>query len=226
MSKQFRDRVDAGQQLAARLVRYANRPDVLVLALPRGGVPVAYEVARTLNVALDVLLVRKLSLPGFQELAFGAITSGGILVLNPEIVQELEIDRLEVERLATQARRTMDRRERIFRGDRPNPEIEGRTIIVVDDGLATGATVRAAVRALRVKAPARILLAVPVAPRETCDELQPEVDELVCLITPRNFYAVSLWYENFTQTTDAEVRELLAQRASELPQNVGELLAG
>src|SRR5581483_6235640 len=178
------------------------------------------------NVALDVLLVRKLSLPGFQELAFGAITSGGILVLNPEIVQELEIDRLEVERLATQARRTMDRRERIFRGDRPNPEIEGRTIIVVDDGLATGATVRAAVRALRVKAPARILLAVPVAPRETCDELQPEVDELVCLITPRNFYAVSLWYENFTQTTDAEVRELLAQRASELPQNVGELLAG
>jgi predicted phosphoribosyltransferase len=184
---------------------------VLVLALPRGGVPVAYEVARALNAPLDVFLVRKLGVPGYEELAMGAIATGGVRVLNDQLVDGLRIPDYIVDEIAGWEQRELIRRERLYRGDRPPPDVRGRTVILVDDGLATGATMLAAVKALRKMQPARIVVAVPTAAPQTCDQLRGEVDEVICAITPEPFHAVGLWYDDFSQTTDEEVRELLAR---------------
>jgi putative phosphoribosyl transferase len=207
----FSDRADAGRQLAARLTPYARRKDVLVLALPRGGVPVAAEVARALQAPLDVFLVRKLGVPGHEELAMGAVASGGVRVLNHDVVEELEIPGRVINQVTEHELRELDRREREYRGARPPATVAGRTVIVVDDGLATGSSMRAAAAALERQAPARLVIAVPVAARATCDSLRSEVDEIVCVMTPDPFYAVGVWYQDFRQTTDEEVRRLLAQ---------------
>src|SRR5262245_8866357 len=191
---------------------YANRPDVLVLALPRGGVPVAYEVARVLGAPLDVFLVRKLGVPGYEELAMGAVATGGVRVLNDEIVSGLRIPGYVIDAVAARELQELGRRERLYRGGRPAPDVRGRTVILVDDGLATGATMQAATKALRQQQPARIVVAVPTAARETCEALRPEVDDIVCATTPEPFQAVGYWYEDFSQTTDDEVRGLLAER--------------
>lgn len=214
--KQFRDRADAGQQLVARLVHYANRDDVIVLALPRGGVPVAYEIARALGAPLDVMLVRKLGAPGMEELAIGAIASGNVVVTNDEIVDELKISASEIEQVAARERRELGRRERIFRGNHPPLPVRARTAILVDDGLATGATMRAAIATLEKQSPARIVIAVPTAPSGLCDELKHEVDEFISLLQVTGyFYAVSTWYEDFPQVADEEVRALLARARRE-----------
>jgi predicted phosphoribosyltransferase len=210
----FRDRFEAGRVLAGRLLKYANRPDVLVLALPRGGVPVAFEVARALHAPLDVFLVRKLGVPGHEELAMGAIASGGVRVLNDEVVRALHIPDEEIDAVAAEEERELERRAQAYRDGRPAPDVRGRIVILIDDGLATGSTMRAAVAALRQQGPARIVVAVPVGAAETCAELQEEADEAVCARAPEPFYAVGLWYEDFAQTTDEEVHELL-QRATE-----------
>jgi len=215
MPLQFRDRTEAGRVLASQLKAYANRPDVVVLALPRGGVPVAYEVAKALNAPLDVFLVRKLGVPWQEELAMGAIATGGTRVLNEEVVRYLRIPEEVIHKVAANEQRELERREGIYRGDRPPLEVRGRTVIVVDDGLATGSSMRAAVTALRQRQPARIVVAVPVAAPSTCDEFKAEVDELVCTLTPEPFSAVGLWYEDFSQTTDEEVRALLERAAQE-----------
>ncbi len=215
--KLFRDRADAGQQLAKKLTAYANRPDVLVLALPRGGVPVAYEAARALGAPLDVFLVRKLGVPGHEELAMGAIATGGVQVLNRSLVHALGIPDEMVEAVVAREQRELERRERAYRDGRPTPDVRGRTVILVDDGLATGSTMRAAAAALRQQQAARIVVAVPVAPAETCEEFKAEVDEVVCAVTPEPFYAVGLWYEDFSQTTDEEVHDLLARAARAEP---------
>jgi predicted phosphoribosyltransferase len=207
----FRDRREAGRRLAARLAAYANRPDVRVLALPRGGVPVAYEVARALDAPLDVFVVRKLGVPGHPELAMGAVATGGLRVLNESVVRALRIPERVIDAVAAEEQRELARRERLYRGERPPPDVRGRTVIVVDDGLATGATVNAAVEVLRGLKPARIVVAVPIAPPETCAALRAKVDEVVCAVTPEPFYAVGLWYEDFSPTTDEEVRDLLAR---------------
>jgi putative phosphoribosyl transferase len=211
MTAQFRDRTDAGRQLAAKLMDYANRPDVLVLALPRGGVPVAFEVAQALDAPLDVFLVRKLGLPGHEELAMGAIASGGVVVRNSEVVDMLRIPDHVIDAVAVQEQRELERREQAYRDDRSAPNVRGKTVILVDDGLATGSSMRAAAAALREQDPARIVVAVPTAAPKTCDEVRNEVDEIICAITPEPFYAVGLWYEDFSQTTDDEVRALLAR---------------
>jgi predicted phosphoribosyltransferase len=213
MPARFHDRVEAGRRLAADLMGYAGDPDVRVLALPRGGVPVAYEVARALGAPLDVFIVRKLGLPGHEEYAMGAIASGGTVVLGHDIVRRLRIGEAEVQRVIESERRELERRERRYRGDRPPPDVTGRIVILVDDGLATGASMRAAVEALRQERPARIVVAVPVAAPETCAELRGEVDDVVCAVTPDPFHAVGLWYEDFSQTTDEEVADLLARAA-------------
>lgn len=210
MEAPFRDRADAGRQLAALLAEYAGRADVLVLGLPRGGVPVAYEVARALRVPMDVFLVRKLGLPGHEELAMGAIASGGAYVINDDVVAALGIPAHIVAAVAAEQQRELERRERAYRDDRAPVEVGGRTVILVDDGLATGATMRAATAALRRRRPAAIVVAVPTAARETCDALRGEVDRVVCASTPEPFHAVGLWYEDFSQTTDEQVRALLA----------------
>jgi putative phosphoribosyl transferase len=210
----FQDRTEAGQVLAGRLSEYANRADVLVLALPRGGVPVAYEVARALHAPLDIFLVRKLGVPGREELAMGAIASGGVRVLNEDVVRELRIPPDIIAAVAAGEQRELERREQAYRGNRPPLDVRNRTVILVDDGLATGSTMRAAVAALRRKGPARIVVAVPVGSAETCAEFHDEADETVCARTPEPFYAVGRWYEDFTQTTDEEVHELM-QRAAE-----------
>jgi len=210
----FRDRSDAGRLLAAKLAAYANRPDVLVLALPRGGVPVAYEVARALNAPLDVFLVRKLGVPGHEELAMGAVATGGVRVLNDQVVGLLRIPDYVIDAVAAWEQQELARREHLYRGERPPPVVRGQTVILVDDGLATGATMHAAIKALRQQQPARIVVAVPTASPETCDQLRAEVDEVICAITPDPFYAVGLWYEDFSQTTDEEVRDLLARSVS------------
>ncbi len=207
----FRDRYEAGRQLATKLSAYAERSDVVVLALPRGGVPVAFEVARTLDAPLDVFLVRKLGVPGHEELALGAIASGGVRVLNAEVVRELGIAPGAIEAVTTREAEELARRERAYRDDRPPPEVVGRTVILVDDGLATGATMRAAVAALRAKHAGRLVVAVPVAAFDTCDAFRAEVDEIVCVVTPEPFYAVGFWYADFTPTTDAEVHDLLTR---------------
>jgi putative phosphoribosyl transferase len=205
---QFLDRTEAGQVLAERLDGFRDRPDTLVLALPRGGVPVAYEVARALHAPLDLFLVRKLGVPGHEELAMGAIASGGVRVLNYDVIRQLGIASAVVDAVAAREREELQRRERAYRGDRPSPDVSGKTAILVDDGLATGSTMRAAVAALRALHPARIVVAVPVAAPETCQNLQAEVDDLVCAVTPPAFSAVSLWYRSFPQTTDEEVCRL------------------
>ena len=207
----FRDRAQAGQRLADALSAYRSRSNLLVLALPRGGVPVGFEVARELGAPLDLFLVRKLGVPGHEELAMGALASGGIRVLNEEVVRSLAIDEGAIDEVARREERELARREREYRGDRAEPVIRGRTVIVVDDGLATGSTMRAAVAALRTQQPAELVVAVPVAAAETCDALRGMVDAVVCVTTPEPFRAVGLWYEDFSQTTDAEVRELLAR---------------
>ena len=210
----FHDRTEAGQVLADRLTEYANRADVLVLALPRGGVPVAYEVARALHAPLDIFLVRKLGVPGHEELAMGAIASGGVRVLNEEVVRALGIPPETIASVAAGEQRELERRAQTYRGDRPPLDVRNRTVILVDDGLATGSTMRAAVAALRRKGLDRIVVAVPVGSVETCAEFQDVADETVCARTPEPFYAVGRWYEDFTQTTDEEVHELM-QRAAE-----------
>jgi len=212
----FRDRTEAGKLLAAKLGRYANRADVVVLALPRGGVPVAFEVARALNAPLDLFLVRKLGVPGQEELAMGAIASGGGRVLNEEVVAYLRISDDLINAVAAEEELELERRERAYRGERPMPLLEGRTVILIDDGVATGSTMRAAVAALRQKSPAQIVVAVPTAADSTASELRAEVDDFVAVIEPEEFFAVGQWYENFSQTTDAEVRDLL-ERAAQRP---------
>ncbi len=207
----FRDRTDAGQRLAAELQKYANRPDVMVLALPRGGVPVAYEVAEELRAPLDVFLVRKLGVPGHEELAMGAIAMGGVRVLNTDVVNYLNIPDEVIDAVAAEEQIELSRREKLYRGERPVPNVRGQTVILVDDGLATGSSMRAAADALRKQEPARIIVAVPVSAPQTCEELQMQVDEIVCVMTPEPFYGVGLWYEDFSQTTDDEVRELLGR---------------
>jgi predicted phosphoribosyltransferase len=209
----FHDRVDAGRRLAAELADYAGRPDLLVLALPRGGVPVAYEVARALDAPLDVFLVRKLGVPGHEELAMGAIATGGVRVVNDSVVEMLHLPERVIDAVAEKEQRELERREAEYRGDRPEPEVRGRTVILVDDGLATGSTMRAAAEALRHEGAARLVVAVPVAPPETCEAFRSEVDEIVCAITPDPFYGVGMWYEDFSQTTDEEVRALLDRGA-------------
>ena len=206
----FHDRTDAGRVLAADLAGYAGRSDIIVLALPRGGVPVAYEVARALGAPLDVFLVRKLGLPGQEEFAMGAIASGGIRLINEQVVEAYGISDAEIEAISAAEQRELERRERSYRDGRPLTELEGRTVILIDDGLATGFTMRAAVLAIRLEDPARIVVAVPVAAAETCDEFREIVDDIVCSETPEPFQAVGIWYEDFAQTTDAQVHELLS----------------
>jgi len=210
--ERFRNRTDAGRQLAEKLAAYANRPDVLVLALPRGGVPVAFELARAFGAPLDVFLVRKLGVPGYEELAMGAVATGGVRVLNDEIVRGLGISEHEIDAVVAREMRELSRRDRLYRGDRPPSDVAGRTVILVDDGLATGATMRAAVQALRRQQPGRIVAAVPTASPDTCQVLKAEADDVICAITPEPFFAVGHWYDDFTQTTDDEVRELLARQ--------------
>ena len=205
----FLDRADAGRKLAAQLTRYADRPDVLVLALPRGGVPVAYEVAKELNAPLDVFLVRKLGVPGHEELAMGAIASGGVRVLNEDVINYLRIPDYVIDAVAAREQRELERRQRAYRDDRPTPDVKDRVVILIDDGLATGSSMRAAAASLRLQKPRRIVVAVPVSSPETCEEFRSEVDEIVCAVTPERFQGVGLWYEDFSQTTDEEVRELL-----------------
>jgi predicted phosphoribosyltransferase len=205
----FRDRHDAGTQLAAKLLRYAGQPDTLVLGLPRGGVPVAYEVARALHAPLDVLMVRKLGVPGQEELAMGAIATGGALVLDEALVRNLGISPIQIAAIIEAEEQELARREQLYRDARPFPEVRDRTIVLIDDGMATGSTMYAAIQAIRQLGPRRLVVAVPTAALDTCDTLRPEVDDLVCLITPKLFYAVGLWYADFTPTTDDEVRQLL-----------------
>ena len=212
----FPDRTEAGRLLAARLEKYAGKPDVIVLALPRGGVPVAYEVARALHAPMDVFVVRKLGIPGQEELAMGAVATGGVRVLNDQVVRGLGIPDYVIDAVVDWETEELKRRERVYRGDRPPPGVRGGTVILVDDGLATGSTMLAAVRALRQQGPARIVVAVPVASPDTCELLKAHVDEVVCAATPEPFYAVGLWYRDFSQTTDEEVRELLQRAAVEL----------
>lgn len=211
MAAQFRDRYDAGRQLAAALGEYAGRADVIVLALPRGGVPVAFEVAAALRVPLDVFLVRKLGLPGHEELAMGAIASGGVVVRNRGVTERLGVPPEVFEAVAARERAELARRERAYRGGHPPLAVAGKVAILVDDGLATGTTMRAAIAALRRLRPATMVVAVPTAAPDTCAALAAEVDELVCPFTPEPFGAVGRWYDDFAQTSDAEVRGLLAR---------------
>jgi putative phosphoribosyl transferase len=216
MAEQFQDRFQAGRVLAQLLSEYANRDDVVVLALPRGGVPVAYEVARALHAPLDVFLVRKFGVPGQEELAMGAIATGGVRVLNRRVVDALRIPPSVIERVAREEAAELERREREYRGGRPPPRVARKTVILIDDGLATGSTMLAAAEALKRLGPAKIVIAVPTAAREVCERFRNVVDEVICATTPEPFHAVGLWYEDFSQTTDEDVRELLQRAASEL----------
>lgn len=213
MGPRFQDRFDAGRHLARKLRHYTNDPSVVILALPRGGVPVGFEVACELNAPLDIFVVRKLGVPGYEELAMGAIASGGVRVLNEELIHRLNIPGRAIDATAHEEEQELTRREHAYRGTRERVPVENHTVVLVDDGLATGASMRAAVRALRQQNPASIVVAVPIGSRETCDQFRTEVDELVCGDTPEPFYAVGTWYSNFIQTTDNEVRELLDRAA-------------
>jgi putative phosphoribosyl transferase len=210
-TRRFRDRTEAGQLLAERLRSYAGRDDVVVLALPRGGVPVAYEIAKALGAPLGVFVVRKLGVPGHEEVAMGALASGGLVVLDTRLVQQLGLDRNQLERTVAREAEELRRREAAYDGRLDPHELQGKTVILIDDGMANGSTMRAAALAVRDLDPAKIVVAVPVASRETCDAFRDVVDEIICEMTPQPFDAVGLWYEDFSQTTDAEVRELLAR---------------
>lgn len=213
----FHDRKEAGIVLSEHLKEYAGQPDVIVLALPRGGVPVAFEVAKALHAPLDVFVVRKLGVPGQEELALGAIASGDVRVLSHQIVGALQLSETMIEKITAREKGELERREQLYRGSRPPHDVNGKTVIIVDDGLATGATMRAAIEALRKKEPKKIIVAVPVASMQTCDEFKGEADLwAVCAVTPEPFYGVGMWYEDFTQTTDQEVRDLLARANSEI----------
>ena len=211
----FRDRTEAGKYLATKLLSYKDRQDALVLALPRGGVPVAFEVAQALRVPLDIFLVRKLGVPGHEELAMGAISTGGVRVLNEDTVDYLRIPEHIIDSIATEELKELKRRELAYRGNRPEPDVKGKTVIIIDDGLATGSTIRAAAQALRQQQPARIVVAVPVSAPETCDEYRIGVDEIICAVTPEPFFGVGMWYLDFSQTTDEEVRDLLERARGE-----------
>lgn len=211
MKMRFRDRTEAGQLLAKELTAYANRSDVVVLGLPRGGVPVAFEVAKALKAPLDICLVRKLGVPGQKELAMGAIARGDVMVIDNHVVKWLGISRAVIDRVAAMEKQELKRRDRAYRGSRPIPNVQQRTVILVDDGIATGSTVRAAIATLHQQQPEQIVVAVPVAADATCQELRVEVDKVVCLTTPDPLHSISLWYENFSQTTDEQVRNLLAR---------------
>lgn len=209
MATRFRDRKEAGRRLAERLAGYAGQPDLLVLALPRGGVEVGAEVARRLGAPLDVILVRKLGVPGHEELAMGAIASGGVRILVEDVIVALGISEREIAAVAAVEADELDRRERSYRGRRSPPDVRGKTVILVDDGLATGSSMRAAAVALASQRPRRLVVAVPVAPAAICEELRRQVDEVVCAAVPEPFHSVGEWYERFDQTTDEEVRRLL-----------------
>ena len=213
----FLDRRDAGRVLASRLTKYAGRDDVIVLALPRGGVPVAYEVASALGAPMDVFLVRKLGTPGHRELAMGAIASGGVRVLNEEVVHWYGISESAIERISREEQEELERRERAYRDDRPSPDFTNKVVVLIDDGLATGSTMRAAAQAVRARQPARVVIAVPVGAPQTCAELAAVADEVICVRMPEPFSAVGQWYLNFSQTDDDEVRDLL-QKSSATPQ--------
>lgn len=214
----FENRVDAGKRLASRLRAYANRKDVIVLGIPRGGVPVAFEVAAALGVPLDVFVSRKLGVPG-QELAFGAIASGGVRILDRELIEAVGITHADVERITANVRKELERREKLYRGGRQPLVVQEKTTILVDDGIATGSSMRAAIEALRQMKPARVVVAVPVAPLHTCNRLRSEVDELICPYKPEFFYAIGQFYDDFSQVSDEEVTELLqrALRPAESP---------
>jgi putative phosphoribosyl transferase len=214
LTERLQDRREAGLLLAKKLKAYADRPDVRVVALPRGGVPVGFEVAKALHAPLDVIIVRKLGTPGQEELAMGAIASGGFRVLNEPIVRELGISESEIESVAAREQQVLEHRERLYRAGRAALGIRGRTVILVDDGIAKGTTTRVAIAALRAQRPSRIVVAVPVAPISTCEELRTEVDQVVCLSSPEPFFAIGQWYGDFSQTSDEEVCDLL-QRAEE-----------
>lgn len=207
----FKDRQDAGRKLAERLHAYANRKDVIVLGIPRGGVPVAFEVARVLHAPLDIFLSRKLGVPGQEELAFGAVATGGTRVLDREIIEAVGISEEEIERITAKVKKELERREVLYRGQRPPLKVEGQTVLLIDDGIATGSSMLAAVQALRQMKPARVVVAVPVAPRSTCSRLRPQVDDLICVDTPEEFYAIGQFYGDFSQVADEEVIALLRQ---------------
>jgi putative phosphoribosyl transferase len=215
MDRAFANRIEAGRQLAERLEKYADRDDVIVLGLPRGGVPVASEVANRLRAPLDVFIVRKLGVPGFEELAAGAIASGGVRVLNEDVVRAIPHADQAIEAVTARETTELRRREEIYREGRPAPELRDRVAILVDDGLATGATMRAAIKALRQSGVAKIVVAVPVGPPDTCHEIEEQADETICLSMPEFFQAVGQYYEDFSQTTDDDVRELLGRAAKE-----------
>jgi predicted phosphoribosyltransferase len=219
--RRFRDRQDAGRELSAALERYRGRDDVIVLALPRGGAIVGAELARALGLPLDLMLVRKLGVPGHEELAMGAIASGGARVMNDDVVSALQIAPTAIEAVVQRERLELARREQAYSGDRPPLDVRGREIILVDDGVATGASMRAAVAALRTLAPARVVVAVPTASHEACALLRREADELCCLLEPADFYAVGSWYEDFPQNTDEEVRACLDASAAPRPADSG-----
>ena len=211
MTTQFKDRTEAGQALATRLTSFANRSDVLVLALPRGGVPVAAEVAKKLNAPLDVFVVRKLGLPGHPELAMGAIATGGVRVFNGEVINSMRIPEEVINAVTAEEFKELQRRERSYRDDLPPPEVEGKTVIVVDDGIATGSTMMAAVAALRQLRAGRIVVAAPVIARDTFYQIHNAADEVAAVIAPEEFFGVGAWYEDFSQTTDDEVRHFLGR---------------
>jgi putative phosphoribosyl transferase len=214
MTLRFRNRTEAGQLLAQNLIEYANRSDVLVLGLPRGGVPVAYEIAQALKVPLDICLVRKLGVPGQEELAMGAIAPDGVMVLNNEILQSLNISRETILEVAAAEKLELERRDFVYRRDRPLPEVQGRTVLLVDDGIATSSTLRAAIETLKHRQPESIVVAVPIAPPSICDALKTIVDKVVCLVTPESLQSIGMWYRDFSQTTDEEVCRLLEQSVS------------
>src|SRR5688572_17070116 len=211
----FEDRFDAGRFLARQLQHHTGNPNVVVLALPRGGVPVAFEIARAIDAPLDVFVVRKLGAPGYEELAMGAIATGGVRVFNEEVIQQLGVSQSWITATIREQEEELQRREQAYRGSRPPAELQNRIVILVDDGLATGASMRAAVRALRLRNPSAIAVAVPIGSRDTCDQFRSEVEEVVCGRSPEPFHAVGAWYVDFTQTTDDEVRELLDRAAHE-----------
>jgi putative phosphoribosyl transferase len=218
----FQDRADAGRRLAVQLRAYANRKDVIVLGIPRGGVPVAFEVAKALEAPLEIFISRKLGVPGQEELAFGAVASGGVRVLDREIVEGVGISPAQIDQITERAKKELERREKLYRGARLPRQVEGKTVILVDDGIATGSSMHAAIKALRQRNPARIVVAVPVAPLSTCSRLRPVVDELVCASTPKYFYAIGQFYQDFSQVADEEVTELLQRAAKSDLQKVVE----